>query len=228
MAASLGVEWIDLKNPDAGSLGAADADVARQVAASLSSSSYSGVRLTSAAAGELRDDPQSSALMLAQYFPLVKVGLAGLGGSGQWQAQFQELALQLHQAGAQLVPVIYADYGQCNAPAPQTILDCVAALEARKIDETGSRYLLVDTFTKRGERLLDWLDETELTTLMQRASQIGRQTVLAGSLALSDLPKLLKLPMSAIAVRGAVCSGDRRSGLCEQKVQQWLQLVQNQ
>lgn len=229
MAKSLGVEWIDLKNPDNGSLGAADELVAQDVASILKLKDDSHVQLTSAAAGELCQTPLSACQMLARYFPLVKVGLSELAAVVDWQAKFLALAHQVNMASSQIVPVIYADYRTCSAPAPHEILAAVESLEPH-IDLRSSleRFMLVDTHTKDGRRLLDCLNHAELASIVQGAGEIGRQVVLAGSLALSDLPTLLQLPVAAIAVRGAVCNGDRRSSLCPRKVTQWLALLQKQ
>ena len=229
LAKSLGVEWIDLKNPDAGSLGAADALVAQEVANVLKLDGSSPVQLSSAAAGELGHDPLVAGLMLAQLFPLVKVGLAELVSVMSWQTNFLTLAQQLSGAGSQIVPVIYADYRHCSAPSPQDVLSAAASLEP-SCNPPNSKpgFVLVDTYTKDGRRLLDCLNQVELASIVHDAVNIGRQVVLAGSLSLSDLPSLLKLPVAAIAVRGAVCEGDRRSGLSPRKVTQWLELVQKQ
>ncbi len=229
LAKSLGVEWIDLKNPDAGSLGAADALVAQEVAKVLKLESSSPVQLSSAAAGELGHDPLVAGLMLSRYFPLVKVGLAELAGTMDWQTKLRTFSQQLSGAGSQIVPVIYADYRHCSAPSPQDVLSAAASLEPScNLVSSKARYILVDTHTKDGRRLLDCLTQAELASIVQDAVMIGRQVVLAGSLALSDLPSLLKLPVAAIAVRGAVCEGDRRSELSPRKVRQWLELVQKQ
>lgn len=229
LAKSLGVEWIDLKNPDAGSLGAADERVAQNVASILKLDDDSHVRVTSAAAGEFCQNPLTTCLMLARYFPLVKVGLSELATVVDWQAKFCAVAQQLNMAGSQIVPVIYADYRTCSAPAPQDILAAVESLEPHADPQSSlERFILVDTHTKDGRRLLDCLNHAELASVVQGAGAIGRQVVLAGSLALSDLPTLLQLPVAAIAVRGAVCSGDRRSSLCPRKVTQWLALLQKQ
>src|SRR5690606_35058064 len=69
-----GVGWIDLKNPDSGSLGAADEATAAAVARELQQTSDSAKlanRLMSAAVGELRDMPTAAAKSLARYFPLL-------------------------------------------------------------------------------------------------------------------------------------------------------------
>jgi uncharacterized protein (UPF0264 family) len=225
LANSLGVQWIDLKNPEAGSLGAADSLTALRVSTILAG--RAGL-LTSAAAGELRNQATPAAHMLAPLFPLIKVGMSGLSGDDSWTGQLQGLRHEIESAGSQLVPVIYADYEACSAPTPQEILAAVGNMDQAFPNWSGQRYILIDTYTKDGRRLLDWLSETQLMDIMHQAGQQRRQVVLAGSLALADLPKLLKLPAAAIAVRSAVCSSDRRSPICPQKVTHWLKIVENQ
>lgn len=258
LARLCGVDWIDLKNPDSGALGAATEATAAAVARELQppdSFDKPANRLTSAAVGELRDMPIEAAKSLARYFPLLKVGLSGLRNQPNWPEQLAEFANTVTLAGARLVPVIYADYVVCDAPAPAQIVEVAARLDEQAAARLGpqadtaantaantaaghglekapaasarvntERYLLVDTFTKDGRRLLDWMQLAELQAIVEQAAASGRQTVVAGSLALQDLPQLMSLPVAAIAVRGAVCAEDRRSGLCPQKLQQWVEL----
>ena len=251
MALHSGVAWIDLKDPDGGSLGAADAATAAVVGETLRAGRDRDGRITSAALGELSDTPTIAAKYLAGYFPLLKVGLSGLRDTADWPERLSQLYTTIHMAGAQLVPVIYADHHACRAPRPEQVIEVAHALReqpARRLPkmvparvsamvadaeeysggevmEPGrARYVLIDTFTKDGRRLLDWMAPAELESIVQLAAASGRQTVVAGSLALQDLPQLMQLPVAAIAVRGAVCAGDRRSGLCAEKLRQWVEL----
>lgn len=249
-----GVDWIDLKNPENGALGAADRATAAAVARELQQSDASpktANRLMSAAVGELCDMPTAAAESLAVYFPLLKVGLSGLRNRQNWPKQLNEFADAVMLAGAHLVPVVYADHVVCDAPPPTQVIEVAARLDAHRAGPRngsradtvaekdaekvagqdafasavgGQRYLLVDTFTKDGRRLLDWMQLAELRSVVEQAAASGRQTVVAGSLALQDLPQLMSLPIAAIAVRGAVCAGDRRSGLCPEKLRQWVEL----
>ena len=125
-----------------------------------------------------------------------------------------------------------------SAPTPAQVIEvaeqCSGQLNSVDSSARGasltpstSRYLLVDTFTKDGRGLLDWIGLPELAAVIEHAAQTGRLVVLAGSLAQQDLPKLWDLPVAAIAVRGAVCAADRRSEVCAQKLQQWVELFRN-
>jgi uncharacterized protein (UPF0264 family) len=153
--------------------------------------------------------------------------MAGLQGDDSWAGQLQVIRNEIESAGSQLVPVIYADYEACSAPTPQQILAAVEHMDQTLPAPNVHRYVLVDTHTKDGRRLLDWLSETQLRDIIHQAHQQRRQVVLAGSLALADLPKLLKLPAAAIAVRSAVCTADRSSPICAQKIAEWLKIVEN-
>lgn len=212
---SLGVDWIDLKNPDAGSLGAADASTVQKVATTLH-----GFDQRSAAIGELVDFAIAQVTFFALHFPFVKVGLSKCKTRTNWIEQLRALDNAAIAAGARAVPVIYADHHACEAPPPETVLEVSAMLM--------SPLVLIDTFHKTGKRLLDWLKMVELGSIVQAANRAEIQVVLAGSLSREDLPQLLDLPVAAIAVRGAVCGGDRRTAICAGKVAQWVELFRKQ
>lgn len=109
-----GVNWIDLKEPLAGSLGQPTLEAATTVAALLADHPQRSVAL-----GELRDLDDRMACELARLFPVLKVGLSGMAAnstdqSHSWQQRFELLANKLSQRGAQLIPVAYADYSLCE------------------------------------------------------------------------------------------------------------------
>ncbi|MCA9180122.1 MAG: hypothetical protein KDA51_01680, partial [Planctomycetales bacterium] len=256
--------------------------------AHLSNPIHSAGCVSSAAVGELRDSPLATARYLAQHFSLLKVGLSGMRERGGWSTALVDFSRQLQSLGANLVPVIYADYELCSAPTPFQVIEVSEQLDGatdrrsdprqmgratdrrsdprqmdgatdrrsdprlksaqisevvehdngqfdlvnsstryKSITEAAPRYLLVDTFTKDGRGLLDWLEVFQLEAIIQHAAQVGRQIVLAGSLSQRDLPKLRNLSVAAIAVRGAVCANGRRSEVCPQKLQQWVELFRN-
>ena len=202
------VDWIDLKNPADGPLGRPSSSVAREVGEILAK-----VDRRSVALGELRDVDVQIAQEFAAHFPVLKVGLSGLAGS-DWPSAFGALQRQLSQRGAELVPVVYADWAECNAPPPLEVMEQARVQQCR--------FLLVDTFTKDGRHLLDHLSIDALAELTGQAHANGTRVILAGSLQLELLPVLLQLPIEAVGVRGAVCDGSRTGAISKSAVKAWV------
>lgn len=68
-----------------------------------------------------------------------------------------------------------------------------------------AQYMLIDTFVKDGRGLLEWISLNELLRIVEAARNIQCGLVFAGSLRITDVPRLLALSPAALAVRGAVC-----------------------
>jgi (5-formylfuran-3-yl)methyl phosphate synthase len=219
LARGMSVAWIDLKQPTAGSLGAPSLVVAQQVREILRD-----VRQKSIALGELADlDParahfDSRQLVgwgLEEVFPIAKVGLAHMAERENWMAEFFSLAQAL--LPTQLVPVLYADGERCGAPRAAAVLELA--------DRTSAPFVLIDTYVKDGRRLLDWLTIARLGEFIQQAERARARVVLAGSLQAPDVPSLLALAPAALAVRGAVCDGERTARLCAERVRNWVNML---
>ncbi len=201
------VDWVDLKDPDAGPLGAPTMNVAREVAHVLN-----GMDRRSVALGELRDLDFANGRALAELFPTLKVGLSKCAsGTFPWQERLRLLA-QSVAGQAHVVPVLYADYQACDAPPPVAVLDYLRG--------SRSQFLLVDTFLKDGHTLLDHFNLDELAAIQHDAAILGATTVFAGSLNLENLAHLQSIRPKVIAVRGAVCAGDRRGAIKSEKILQ--------
>ena len=138
-----GADWIDLKEPASGPLGAVDAEVARKVVAHAR-----GRASVSAAAGELIDWPTSSSRELLQVEGIsqLKLGLSECRDR-TWRDAWLAAQREIAAAGKELVAVIYADDVAAHSPAP-------AAVAALAIDAQ-CRWLLIDTFDKQGPTLLE-------------------------------------------------------------------------
>ena len=73
---------------------------------------------------------------------------------------------------------------------------------------------LVDTLTKDGRNLFDFLSEDELRDMVFDGKQAGLSTALSGHLKIDDLDELARINPDIVGVRGAVCQkGDRTSGV---------------
>ncbi|MBL9161504.1 MAG: hypothetical protein JNL18_02050 [Planctomycetaceae bacterium] len=210
-----GADWVDLKEPDRGPLGAVSCEVARAIVAEVQDRAP-----ISAAAGELCDWPASDArdLLAVAGISQLKLGLSGFGGRS-WHGAWLSARRETHAAGKDLVAVIYADAAAAKSPAPLE----VAALAGA----TGSRWLLIDTFDKRGGNLFDHQSALELNELFQFARGHGVTTAAAGRLTAAAIAALPLNVVDVVAVRSAACGGDRGGRVSAESVATLRQLVRN-
>ena len=69
---------------------------------------------------------------------------------------------------------------------------------------------LIDTLTKDGRNLFDFLSEEELREIVYEGKLLGMSTALSGHLRIDDLDELARINPDIVGVRGAVCArGDR-------------------
>jgi uncharacterized protein (UPF0264 family) len=202
-----GAAIVDVKEPAAGPLGAASA--ARAVAVAVA---VAGRRPWTLACGELAAGPQAATARVRRVVAgcgdrvsppaAAKAGPAGLDLRG-WSRRFAAFQQAL-PPGIEPIAVAYADSRRADAPAPGRII--VAAADA------GCRMLLIDTFDKRGPRLLDGGLHPVACWLGAAAAQ-GLAVALAGRVALADVPTLAVLGADVVAMRGSVCRGGRRGAV---------------
>ncbi len=189
-----GADLIDIKEPRQGSLGAADVATWRAIQTEL------GARATlSAALGEWHERllPQRAAQLRG--FAYAKLGLAGATAASNWREEWTQLLRQL-PVGTAGVAVAYADWQRAAAPEPLEVVRVGSA--------AGCRVALCDTWHKDGP-LTKWWNSAALREWCACARECQLQIALAGSVRLPDLDTLLELQPDWIAVRGAVCAGDR-------------------
>ncbi len=183
-----GASVIDVKEPNRGSLGAADYETIVEVVQRVA-----GATPVSAALGELRHPIRTPPAGLS----FVKWGLSGLA-SQDWQREF-EAARQSVQPRP--VVVAYADWRQAESPLLSDV--CEYALRTRT-------NLLIDTFNKQHSGdLLDFVDIDALRSLAQHCRSTGIMLALAGSLTAMSIVKLAPIEPDLFAVRGAACEGGR-------------------
>ncbi|MDA1227856.1 MAG: (5-formylfuran-3-yl)methyl phosphate synthase [Chloroflexi bacterium] len=73
---------------------------------------------------------------------------------------------------------------------------------------------LLDTLTKDGRNLFDFVREDELKEMVLEGKEAGMSTALSGHLALKDLDELARINPDIVGVRGAACTkGDRESSV---------------
>ena len=195
-----GADWIDLKDPQAGALGAVDTHTARQI-----SQSIGGLCPLSAALGELADWPGSDSRSLLDVTELsfLKLGLAGMEADVRWQECWRTAQRAIADAGKSLVAVIYADWQRAAAPPPEQILSLTR--------ESNARYLLIDTFDKNSPGTATQWGPAETERIVSVAKRQGLQVVVAGKVTSEDLTQFPIRIIDLIAVRSAVCRGSRTS-----------------
>ncbi len=69
---------------------------------------------------------------------------------------------------------------------------------------------LIDTLTKDGRNLFDFMPEPVLRDMVMEAKQAGLSTALSGHLKLENLDELARINPDIVGVRGAVCSSGER------------------
>ena len=78
---------------------------------------------------------------------------------------------------------------------------------------------LVDTLTKDGRNLFDFIPEPKLREMVSQGKQLGMSTALSGHLRMDNLDELARINPDIVGVRGAVCStGDRNRGVAWEAV----------
>lgn len=78
--------------------------------------------------------------------------------------------------------------------------------------ESESDGMLIDTLTKDGRNLFDFIDEKTLKALVDEAKEAGMSTALSGTLRISNLNTLMRINPDIVGVRGAVCTKEDRYG----------------
>ena len=196
-----GASIIDVKEPDRGPLGRADARIWRDVVEAVGSA-----RPVSVALGEITDELDALSPQDFERIAFRKVGLAHSGSD--WRSSWRRLRERL-AGGPAWVAVVYADWDLAEAPSPEEILDEALHLEA-------CAGILVDTWDKSRPSPID----LSWRPWFERARQAGRFTALAGSLDRESIHRFASLlEPDIIAVRGAAClHGDRRNAIDPDRV----------
>ena len=207
-AAEAGADFIDLKEPADGALGALPPDRIAQIVSVLRLR-YPAL-LISATVGDLPVEEQREILrrvvcVASCGVDYVKVGLwptpAGPALAG---ALLEALAA----CTATVVPVLVADGG----------VDL--ALVAQVLDRGGFPALMVDTAEKRRGSLIDRLPLPVLAGFIAAVHERGVMAGLAGSLRVEDAPALRALAPDFAGFRGAVTHGARIAVLDPRRVRQ--------
>lgn len=193
LALAAGADLIDLKEPDAGALGAVDSRVARDIVKAIA-----GCRRTSATVGDLPADAailaQAARRTASAGVDYVKIGFMPAPGADVCAVI---CALAPVAAKVPLISVLFAD------AMPEG--DLVTASSA-----AGFAGVMLDTAAKGVGRLLDHVDVFGLGEFIASAKAKGLICGLAGSLRREDISQLAMLAPDYLGFRGAACIENRR------------------
>lgn len=198
------VDIVDVKEPSRGSLGRADfeaiADIRNRVAGRVP---------LSVALGELLDPDPWPHDFSFDGIRFAKLGLAGCARIADWPTQWRT-ELERLPSHVVRVAVAYADWQTSATPAVEEILEHASRLQCQ--------VLLIDTYDKQHGNLLAYFSLEELQQIVARCRRANLLAVLAGSLAGESLSRVQTVEPDLIAVRGAVCAGDRVAHIDPEKV----------
>jgi uncharacterized protein (UPF0264 family) len=208
VALEAGADFIDLKNPHAGALGALPMETVRHIVATMN-----GRRALSATIGDLPMDP---ALMVERVEQMAETGVdivkIGIFGAQHHEACIDALR-PLNAKGCRIVAVLFADQQPDFALVP-------------RMAEAGFYGVMLDTAQKNGQRLLHHLPISTLAHFVDQARTLGLLSGLAGSLAAEDIQPLLMIQPDYLGFRGALCCESRRTAVMEKsKLEYILQLL---
>ncbi len=205
-----GCDWLDLKDPQAGALGAVTLTIAREIV-----QCHAGTLPISATIGDCWATPEvipGRVAALAQLgIEYVKVGVFA-------RDLARDLAAQLHQAVSR-VPHLLA---VCFAEDPPS------AAQVAQLAAFGLRGVMLDTAEKSRGSLASLLAPVKIREFVAAARAHGLLVGLAGSLRRQDIPLMLTYGADYLGFRGALCAGHaRESSLDLQAVREVRELLIN-
>lgn len=208
-----GVSWIDLKNPNAGSLGRPTKEVLDQVGVKIVDSLSQRQTLPpcfSVALGELLESKESQIASEFEPYRYLKIGLSRMGNRTDARTLIQNQVRTMDYGGRWIL-VYYADHEAAESPSFDSVLEWS--------QEIGAEFVLVDTFVKGSYRLFDLLSARDLEEMIERTHLAGIKISLAGSLTSQDIESHLQLGPDVWAVRSAACTqGNRKRGIDRMRV----------
>ncbi len=199
-----GADIVDVKNLQEALVGSAEPGLVKQVRETVPSAHHASVTLgvVPNQAGTVAMAVYTAGLLDATS---VKVGFM--------QSEYDE-AVEVLRASkraldgfeTKLIGSLFADNHLYDGLEPRRMVEL-----ARDTECDG---WLIDTLTKDGRNLFDFIPEPELRDMVYEGKELGMSTALSGHLKLDDLDELARINPDIVGVRGAVCAkGDRVEGV---------------
>lgn len=195
LAVDAGCDWLDLKEPKAGALGAVPVNVISEVVRR-----YQGQLPISATIGDCWNTPNVIPARV-EAFAATGVDYLKLG------LFVDRITGELERALCAAITVMPNLIAVCFAEAPPTEGD-VARLAA-----LGFKGVMLDTADKLRGALPQWLEFAALKGFVAAARRERLLVGLAGGLRASDIAQLLPLGADYLGFRSALCAGQRTEAL---------------
>jgi uncharacterized protein (UPF0264 family) len=193
LAAENGVDFIDLKNPAEGALGALPLPLTGAIVEALD-----GRGTLSATIGDLPMQPD----LLCRHVKAISdtgVDIVKIGFFGCENHRPCIESLAGHARHKRLIAVFLADQGFDPG-------------ELRALREAGFYGAMLDTADKSGGSLTQWISMQRLQEFIASAHRFGLICGLAGSLSPEDVPLLNGIGADFFGFRRALCAGRDRTG----------------
>lgn len=215
-----GPRYLDIKEPNHGSLGFAGLKTISDIAEAIQSDA-TGISL-SAALGELTEWEDSRPIpCLPRDIQFAKMGFANCGKATSWLSRWIDLRQRFEHASQSQFRWIAVYYVDASAKCPPLAAILQAALS------TGAAGLLLDTCHKGTGSLFSHISQRELLACRDATRRANQLLALAGSLEITDLPRVAEIGPDIVALRGAVCGDGIRTGaIDEQAIRHWIAKLQ--
>ena len=200
-----GCDILDLKEPLNGALGMVDEEILHSISDYFFKQPVN-VPL-SLALGELVEQKEKHITpTIHPEVTYLKMGLSETKQSDRWYSDWlnwRQRIEETNKATFQWIAVAYADWKQARSIPPEDVL--TAAIKSRCAG------LLIDTYDKQGQSLLNCMCLEEIQRLVDRAQKNNLKIALAGSITSDHLELLSDISPDIIGIRGAACVGSQRT-----------------
>ena len=210
-----GVDYIDCKNPEEGSLGANFPWIITQMKELIPLNSHQKL---SATIGDFPYLPGSASLAaLGAAFSgadIIKVGLKGPKNLEEGIRMMKKVvkAVKDFNTEIKIVAAGYADQKKLKKSPDPFLIPIIAS-------ESGSDIAMLDTYFKDGSNLFDFLNEDQLIEFNSLGKEYGVQVALAGNLRINNISQIKNVSPDIIGVRSIVCNNyDRVNGEIQEKL----------
>ena len=195
-----GADVVDVKNLQEALVGSGHPAVVQQVRSQIPVEKHVSVTL-----GVVPSQPGTVA-MAAYAAAVLNATSVKVGFCNTDYATAVEVLIQARRAmegfNTKLIGSLFADNGLYDG------LDPFLMLKLAKEGQCDG--FLIDTLTKDGRNLFDFIPEAKLKDMVLEGKELGLSTSLSGHLRIEDLDELARINPDIVGVRGAVCADGNR------------------